>query len=418
MLFRSPTLVLWCISLLSWLSAGEARSLSAADPVLHLHGQIRPEAKLLDLNPQSQWVFSSAGQTQAYSLKEVVRWGSWPGIRNHPAVWLSDGSWLAGSLHFNSGGEVSVRSEWLEEVTVPLRQVRGLVLTAPVSMNAWLELQSQLKAASGNRDLLWLSPQRQVAGVLQLKVNDTRPQCQLENAGKIVPIEFKEIHAIAFSPALFGALPDDGDAEQLLALADGSQLRLRTMGRVGGQVKLTLQAGLELRSLDSAAEFVRSVRLLASPGGALNLGQVAPASYRYLSQGALQWSLGSNRDAQGRPLVADGGQVPRGLATHSTSQVAFRWDGSPARFLCELRLAPTSDGALPALGSVMCQVLVAKEGRLQSVATETLKRDGPSFRTFDVDVTNAKLVVLVTEPADLGQYGDHVLWLDARINKQ
>jgi hypothetical protein len=59
--------------------------------------------------------------------------------------------------------------------------------------------------------------------------------------------------------------------------------------------------------------------------------------------------------------------------------------------------------------------MLARGGKLQQVATFNLDRSETSAKPVDVDISGAQLLVLVTEEADFAQYGDHVLWLDARI---
>ncbi len=133
----------------------------------------------------------------------------------------------------------------------------------------------------------------------------------------------------------------------------------------------------------------------------------------------MNWPLGKNRDLLGRPLLqrtSDGvGIVDRGLATHSASQVAYRLDGKPAKFLAEVVMALPSEGAAEELGNAVCQVLLARNGKLQSAAKIQLDRLQPQSQRVEVDLSDAQLLVLVTEQDDYSQFGDHILWLDARI---
>jgi hypothetical protein len=109
------------------------------------------------------------------------------------------------------------------------------------------------------------------------------------------------------------------------------------------------------------------------------------------------------------------GIIDRGLATHSSSQVAYRLDGNEKKFLSEVVLARPTDGADERLGSAACQVMLARAGKLQQVASFSLDRSDSSPKPISVDISGAQLLVLVTEQADFDQYGDHVLWLEARI---
>jgi hypothetical protein len=63
--------------------------------------------------------------------------------------------------------------------------------------------------------------------------------------------------------------------------------------------------------------------------------------------------------------------------------------------------------------------MLARGSELETVERFSLQRKPdlrtPAVKLLDIDLSRAKLVVLVTEKADFGQYGDQVLWLDARI---
>jgi len=100
---------------------------------------------------------------------------------------------------------------------------------------------------------------------------------------------------------------------------------------------------------------------------------------------------------------------------HSSSQVAYRLDGSEKRMLVEVQLAKPADGANEQLGSVNCQVMVARAGKLQQIADFHLDRSRSDPHFLDLDISGSQLLVLVTDQSDFAQYGDHVLWLDARI---
>jgi hypothetical protein len=181
-------------------------------------------------------------------------------------------------------------------------------------------------------------------------------------------------------------------------------------------MRVELADGLVLHSLDARNEFCRGITCLTNqPQRTTFLSDVEPTSYKHISQSQLSWPLGRNRDLLGLPLMNSVGIIDRGLATHSSSQVAYRLDGSEKKFLAEATLAKPADGADERLGSAACQVMVARAGKLQQVANFKLDRTETSTKPIDVDLNGAQLLVLVTEQADFAQYGDHVLWLEARI---
>ena len=57
------------------------------------------------------------------------------------------------------------------------------------------------------------------------------------------------------------------------------------------------------------------------------------------------------------------------------------------------------------------------DGKLKKAAEVDLDRVSNPVATIEADVTGAKLIVLVSEENRLGQLGDHILWLDARLDR-
>ena len=390
---------------------------SNAQSSLHTREEVVTNAQLVQLNAQGQWDFDAGGKLISVDNSAIVRWGAWPGVLQKSAVWLTDGSWLAGRVEFNSPQEVTLHSEWLQPVKIPLRSVRGLVMIAPASINAWNRLQMQLETTTGGRDTVWLSGNRQIAGVLRFETEalDRSPRYILENAGQTIPVDASEVQAVVFSPTLLGKIPVQSK-QVVLGIEDGSRLNIRKFSDQADRIRIELSDGLVLQSLDSRFEFCRGITCLTNqPQRVTFLSDIEPASYKHIAQSQLTWPLGRNRDLLGQPLMNSVGIIDRGLATHSSSQVAYRLDGSEKNFLSEVGLARPADGADERLGSAACQVMLARAGKLQQVATFSLDRSDSSPKPISVDISGAQLLVLVTEQADFDQYGDHVLWLEARI---
>ena len=415
--------MLIAISLVSFLAPASYVCAIAGEPgvPLHVNNSVFSDAQLSELDADLRWSFLISEKTVAIRQDQLVRWGAWPGIVRGPAIWLSDGSWLSGNLKFSGDDFVSVEGDWLENVRIALRDVRGIVLTAPASLPEWNRLQSQMADWNGQRDAIWLSGERQVSGIIRWgQVNpfsNELDQIELEGDQQSTAIELAEVRQIVFSPALFGRVTSKSSSVEI-GLSDGSLLKVRELKRSGSRVTLVLESGLELTSLDSGAEFCESVRyLLGSPAGTKFLTDLTAASYRHVSRTTLEWSLGKDRDLLDRPMMNHAGIVARGLAMHSNSQIAYRWDGKPARLLAEARLAQPAPGADEDLGSVACEVLVARRGKLERANIFSLDRTSNRSAFVDVELSGAQLIALVVDEGDAGPYGDHVLWLDARISE-
>ncbi len=396
---------------------------------LHTRSSIAPQAALLGFSPEGDWTFQIEEAPVSVPRTQMVRWGGWMGVLKEQAVWLGDGSWLCGDISFTDSHRIVVDSEWFKSADISLDSVRGVLLTPPQTLDRWLQLQAEMLEVSGDRDLLWLAGNKKLSGVIRWPTV-TAPRVetlQVDTAGQLIVLPLNSVEAIVFSPTLVGSLPQRLARQQAgtsfkLGLADGSLLNVQSFSLDATRAQLTLEDSSELLTLDTPNRFSQAVKFIEGPASdAIFLSQLEPASYRHLSDSVLHWELGRDRDVYHQPLHTTELQFFRGLAMHSSSQAAFRWDGSGARFLSEVVFAAPAVQASPSLGSVDCQVLVARAGKLETVLEFSLRRHShgqlESTRIIDVDVTGAQLVVLVTEKSDFGQYADHVLWLDARIAK-
>ncbi|MCC6508995.1 MAG: NPCBM/NEW2 domain-containing protein, partial [Pirellulaceae bacterium] len=202
---------------------------------------------------------------------------------------------------------------------------------------------------------------------------------------------------------------------------DGSHLQVeRIQRRADGRVQLTLGDQRSLVSLDDSSQFVQQINsLIASPKGVIWLSNLEPARYRALDEsGRLEWPLGRDRDLFGQPLFDQWNQaIERALVVHAPAQVAYRWDGSKAKFLADISILPNRSpaGTDLALGSASCKVMLARNGQLSDAFQSVVLRHGDKPVSIDLDVTDAQLIVLLVDPADESTLGDHVLWQDARV---
>lgn len=381
---------------------------------LHLADQIIGDGKLIGLE-ESTWKFIDQANSSAVNSGQVVRWGNWRGVVDRPAVWLDDGSWLVGDLAFNADQRVMVQNRWLNVPSIPLRSVRGVVLTPVASLTEWIGRQQSLYTAEGEGDIVWLKDQRRLVGVIDWTSLESNTQLKVNIAGQNVTIPLEEVVALLSSPALLGA-PSTPSVR--IGLSDGTLLHVNEVKAVENRVAFSLSSLPQLGSIDLAQDFTAAITLLSysNVDKVQRLDQLKPISYRHVSDNQLEFALGNGRDVYGNPLQfgrrRQAGIVFSGLALHSSAQAAYRWDSSPGKFLAEVRLAPS----VGKIGSVVCKVLLARHGNLQNVSEFSLRADDHSAsQLVEIDISDAQLVALVVEKADRNQIGDHVFWLDARF---
>lgn len=399
---------------------------------LHLSDAIYPVAKLDGFDGKA-WQFkidgtlTNNGQTSndkpekpsTISSAQVARWGSWRGVVGRQVVWLSDGSWLTGDIQFGANNRLFVENKWLELPAISLRSVRAIVYSPVASLAEWSELQQQLLSLSGENDIVWLRDRRQLSGVIdQASFAPDTSKISMVVAGQQVSISLEDVATIAFSPTLLSNVPL---ASFRIGLADGSLINWTTINSRGGKIEFATTSLTKVSSLDSGDQFVKGITLIDQLAllGVQRMDQLKPASYRQISDNSLEFELGVNQDVYGKPIRIGSGRSAgiafRGLALHSSSQVAYRWDRKPARLLAEVRMADPKSK----VGHVLCKVLLARDGKLEPASEFTLQCDSgetlSAVQWLEVDVTDAQLIVLVVEKGEAGQLGDHVVWLDARI---
>lgn len=382
---------------------------------LHTSQGIHTNAKLRSWN-RDGWQFS-INDTELLTIdySNIVRFGRWEPPKKNQALWLSDGSWLSGDLEIKPSS-IRVASDWFQPVEVPVEQIRGILNNPPASVNNWVRTKAWFEGKAGENDYLRLVDGRQVEGLLSLEPGGKQLSIRVGNRKLFFGLE--EVDAVAFSPTLFSGKLNA--AQRLLGLEDGSLLRVQQelLSSRKSELLLTTVGGLALTPFDAPEDFAsEAVRyIVGQPTSTTRLDEVEAASYRHQPASRLTWSLGVKKDVVGRPLIKEAGIVHHGLAMHSESLATYRWNGEPGTFRVELRFAPVENGGSKTLGHVNLQVLMVKNGKLTTGFQQELSRADELGVVAHVDVTGAQLIVLTTRQGEDEQFGDHILWLDPRID--
>lgn len=427
----------WTTLLVAWIflcGVGYGQTLHTADGIFF-------DAATMSISDEG-FRFSDAGgeflsqspMVDSADANPLLRWGSWEGVRSRAAIWIANGSWLCGNIEL-VGDSMRVAGKWLEPIEIPLSQIRGIIFQPAAATRDWLEMATAMQSATGTADRVWLENGSGIAGVIQMRpssdgivfdVKTNAANRSRRSNGSNVTLEREDVRFLIFSPALLGPIEDEREVVEV-GLSDGSLLRCSRLEVSDGNLSFDLGAGLAAQSIDSVSRISKEVRFVRNGRAEVNyLAAMKVAQYRHVAESSeLKWKLGINSDVYGHPLLtpssSNRGLVRAGLAMHAASQVAYRWDQSPGRLLAELEFARLPPGTNPDLGSVRCKVLGAKSGKLVTLYSERLHRNGreePSRRIVDVDISGTQLIVLVVEEDGQGALGDHVQWLEARIGRE
>ncbi len=412
-----------CVSILGICGAFAEAKESRGDEYrteLHYGANISADVRLQSHDGQG-WHFQTDTGVEL-AVIEPIRWGRWSGIVGHQAVWMADGSWISCEVLGVDSDAVHLRHRWLDVTEVPLASVRAIVSSPAASLGEWLEILRQLETHSGQSDTVELRDGHRLVGVIDFASEDERPstELQLRVASQSVSVPWTDVRFVAISPTLVGrATGSDGPLR--LGLQDGSLLIVSKVDRRGSHFELETPLLGKLKSVSRSEEWLAAIRFIASEDAThpMRLDQIEPISYKFLPESEIEFPLGVNQSVFGERIVVgrrtQAGIVPHGLAIHSSAQVAFRWDGSPARFAAQVQLTDRAEGSK--FGDAVCKVLLAKDGKLITATEFSLSHaEGQaSSRSLGIDVSGAQLLVLVVEKGRLGQWGDEVYWLDARV---
>ena len=396
---------------------------------LHTVKQTIADARLVEVTAQNQLQFQHGEQTSDWEPHQIVRWTNQVTTTPGPAVAGLDGSWLAGQIQWPDRHKIKLISKWFEPVELDLDNLRAVLTNPSPSWSETQSLQDRMLTVSGSRDMLWKRSTESTAGIvtIQLKksIDAASPDrvvwnFQSQASDNAVELSSSDLAGVTFSPILRRSLTGRPTSIHM-NLRDGSRLVIdQLVRRADGRVECSLASGLKLVSLDEADEFVRAIAQVTSRPPAISwLSELEPARYRLLeSESKVPWPLGRDQDLFGQRLFdTQGTAIEHALVIHAPAQAAYRWDGKPARLMASLEIwqTPASGSNADPLGSAQAQILVARNGQLTQVWQSAIIRTGEAPVEMDIDVSNAQLIVLLVDSADLGSRGDHLLWRDVRL---
>lgn len=395
---------------------------------LVLSHQTIADTQLLEIEDKSKVRLNIDNQPTSLSFDELCRWGTHPIPQRFPMAILVDGSCLAITSIERQKDQFVLQSSVWEDVRVPESMLRAVVVSPAGDSETWFSLVDRVTNSTGRNDQLLIGNRGWIDGILQwpevnteiLQPNGSQ-QVRINNQDVTFPV--KEIDAILFSPVLT-PMTNPKNAGRM-GWKDGSLL-VCSQWRItqpGDSIELTLHCGLQLKSLDHPAILVQSIASLSNrPQSIRFLSDMEASSYKHVDWLTTKWPLAKDRDLLGRRLMLvsnshETGTVEKGLAMHATSQAAYRWDKSPSQLLASVGLATPTEPGLPQPGQAVAKVLGLKAGKLEPLYTSPLLTADSAPENVSVSLEGVELIVLIVDAGPGGTLGDHVLWLDIRIQK-
>jgi hypothetical protein len=282
---------------------------------------------------------------------------------------------------------------------VPLGSLLGVLFAPPADPAAAEALRNGVRDTPRDSEVLWLANGDRLAGSL-LSLAADAVGFQPDTGPVTVPRG--SVVALGFDPAL-ATYPRPAGPFLELTFTDGSRLGVSGARLERGALVGTTRFGAEVRPALSAlaAVHVRGPHLAY-------LTERAPAGASYVGY------LGRHPEAYGKDATWDGHDLrlggvayDRGVGTLPRTLLAYRLEPGDRRFQATVGL----DERAGELASVVFRVLVDEQERFASPPLS--RRDAPV--PVDVNVTGAKLLILVTEFGDRGDVQDVADWAEARL---
>ncbi|WP_435005244.1 NPCBM/NEW2 domain-containing protein [Tundrisphaera lichenicola] len=314
-------------------------------------------------------------------------------------VLFPDGDRLARSVIGPVGQfNLDIQQFALGNLAIPIDSILGLILAPPAEPDAVDALVARVRAEPREADLIWLANGDRLPGLF---AGMTDKKLAFQPATGKVELDRSGIVALGFEPAQVNYPKPAGPYFELTTV-DGSRLGVTDVRMEQGHVIARTRFGAEIRL----------------PVGELAKVHVLDASVVYLSDREADGTqyepyIGPTRpyrrnaNVAGESLRLGGQPFDRGLGTQSRTLLAYKIPPGSKRFQSTVGL---DDRAGP-LGNVVFKIRADNH----EVYTSPPMSHGETPRPVDVDLTGARLLILITEFGERGDVQDHADWIEARI---
>ncbi|MFO0960725.1 MAG: NPCBM/NEW2 domain-containing protein [Isosphaeraceae bacterium] len=334
--------------------------------------------------------------TQVVSIDRVG--DSPPSVPEGPFLLFPDGDRLRGSPVRADETKLSLATSGIGPLDVPLESALGWIITPPSEPEALEAIVRAIREELGGQEVLWLSNGDRLEGsFLGLAADNLEFRSR---GGELRPPR-KEVRALAFDPKLVD-YPRPRGAYLECYLTDGSRLGLSDLRCARGEI-------------DANARFGTALRI---PIGSVTRLVIRSTAVEYLSErgedavkstGYLGKARPYRRDAsaEGRPIRLDGRPHDHGLGMPSRTLLAYKLDGSAARFQATIGL----DDRAGSLGSVVFRVRLDDRELFASPPMA----EGSGTIDLDLDIRRGRVLILEADFGERGDVRDLADWAEARL---
>jgi len=293
---------------------------------------------------------------------------------------------------------LEVSSYALGNLAIPLESLLGLILTVPGETAAVDSLLERVRTEPRTTEVLWLANGDRLTGGF-LGLEEKRIKFQAPSGP--IALDRAGIVALGFDPTLVVYPRPETDFLEL-TMADGSRLGVTDARIEQGHVVASTRFKSTLRLALSEL-----IQIHARTSTITYLSERPATAEQYVAYLGPARPYRRDLNVDGHPLKLAGQGYDRGLGTQSRTLLAYRLAAGDRQFQALVGL----DDSAGALGSVVFRVLV--DGQQRFVSPPMSVRDTP--KSIDIDLTGAKVLILVTEFGERGEIRDFADWVEARI---
>jgi hypothetical protein len=365
---------------------------------LELDRTMHEEATLTEITASRSTWRTRDGATLHVPTAQLVTWGRCPPWPVGPHVLLADGSVIAGVLEAFDGTTASVRSGALGRLSLPATSFVGYRRTA-ASQPAAAALE-QGRAATTDpaaRFFLLLRNDDRLAA-RAVTIRDSFAEIDWQGGHVAIPLD--RIQSLTMEPVVEHAAPPAPTLR--VALDDGSRFSLASLGPPAA-------------ALPCDPDLV--VAVAADGAAATSLAALTPTACETLTAVGSPCPLTRGQTLGGDWPAARGLTGFTGIGIQAPARVRYRLDRSAQRFESTVAIDDSAGHG----GSVVVRIVAygGNDERREVFASPVLHGgDEPLVIRADVsgaDLSGAREIELVVEPAGREESLDRTIWLDPRV---
>lgn len=335
------------------------------------------------------------------SLDELVVWGGFVEPRRGPLIITRDGGLLVADLVELTDTALSVDHDQFGERTLPVGQVRAVVLQWPTARAARDRIArrcAEPPRTDGRTEVL-LDNGDLLLGRLALK-RDGRTELLRGDQSDSVPFDRVAVIRLPARPAEENVRGDTALRRSWVGWADGTCLLVEGLTISGEDVSFRALGG----DWNGSPRRLKAIQPVG--GRVVYLLDRQPNAFRHIPFLDAPRSYTFGASVTGGWPVCRGRLYPKAIGMHSAARLGFAVDPRAAAFAAAVAIDDTTDGG----GSVRVRVFV--DGRPQWTG-EIIRGGQPPVEVF-VRLDGASQLDLVVDFADRADVLDRVLWLDPR----